>query len=225
MKNASPTRGSASAQPVECGRIVVSQLAAHLRRQVPHLPLDRLSGAGPDAVGVGIVRRPQQVAIAIERNERDRHVVFLEGRVDLPLEELARLRFEGAAALVGPELLRLPEPPVAVVELLDEPGEPSRAGPAITMRNLGWRSRMPHAKRSTKGSRKFARKNLVFSKTLAALPATRSPGLPTNTVMCQERMTPLCSRVCQSGSHAGSSSLGLTLAIMRLTWRTPPFAT
>jgi hypothetical protein len=31
---------------------------------------------------------------------------------------------------------------------------------------------MPQAKRSTKGSRKFARKNLVFSKTLAALPAT-----------------------------------------------------
>src|SRR5206468_8063764 len=67
-------------------------------------------------------------AVAKERNERHRHVVFLEGRVDLPLEELARLRYEGAAALVGPELLRLPEPPVAVVELLDEPGEPSRAG-------------------------------------------------------------------------------------------------
>src|SRR5206468_11886730 len=89
---------------------------------------DRFSGVGPDAVGVGIVRRPEQMAIAKERNERDRHVVFLEGRVDLPLEELARLRFEGAAALVGPELLRLPEAPVAVVELLNEPGEPSRAG-------------------------------------------------------------------------------------------------
>src|SRR6266481_6063252 len=63
------------------------------------------------------------------------------------------------------------------------------------MRNLGWRSRMPQAK----GSRKFARKNLVFSKTLAALPATRSPGLPTNTVMCQERMMPLSSSACQSG--------------------------
>ena len=95
---------------------------------------------------------------------------------------------------------------------------------AITMRSPGWRSRMPQAKRSTKGSRKFARKNLVFSKTLAALPATRSPGLPTNTVMCQERMMPLSSSACQSGSQAGSSSLGLTLAIMRFTWRTPPFA-
>src|SRR5438552_29579 len=128
MKNASPTRGSASTQPVERGGIVVSQLAAHLRRQVPHLPLDRVSRTGPDAVGVGIVRRPEQVAVAEERNERHRHVVFLEGRVDLPLEELTRLRHEGAAALVGPELLRLPEPPVAVVELLDEPGEPSGAG-------------------------------------------------------------------------------------------------
>src|SRR6185369_11742817 len=41
---------------------------------------------------------------------------------------LARFGHEGAAALVGPELLRLPEPPVAVVELLDEPGQPSGAG-------------------------------------------------------------------------------------------------
>src|SRR5207245_1004026 len=128
MKNASPTRGSASAQPVERGRIVVSQLAAHLRRQVPHLPLDRVSRIGPDAVGVGIVRRPEQVAVAEERNERHRHVVFLERCIDLPLEQVARLRDEGAAALVGPELLRLPDPPVAVVELLDEPGEPSGAG-------------------------------------------------------------------------------------------------
>src|SRR3989449_3690380 len=118
-----------SSQPVERGRIVESQLAAYLRRQVPHLPLNRFSGVGPDAVGVGIVRRPQQMALAEERNERHRHVVFLEGRVDLPLEELARLRFEGAAALVGPELLRLPESPVAVVELPGEPRKPSRAGP------------------------------------------------------------------------------------------------
>src|SRR6185369_13543181 len=41
---------------------------------------------------------------------------------------LARFGHEGAAALVGPELLCLPEPPVAVVELLDEPGQPSGAG-------------------------------------------------------------------------------------------------
>src|SRR5438309_10359877 len=46
----------------------------------------------------------------------------------MPLEEHARLRFKGAAALVGPELLRLPESPVAIIELLNEPGEPSRAG-------------------------------------------------------------------------------------------------
>src|SRR5262244_3321954 len=76
---------------------------------------------------MGIVRRPQQVAVAEERNERHRHVVFLEGGVDLPLEKLARLRYERAAALVGPELLRLRQPPVAVVELLNEPGQPSRA--------------------------------------------------------------------------------------------------
>src|SRR5262245_11144751 len=75
-----------------------------------------------------IVRGPQQVPLAEERDERHRDVVVLERRVDLPLEEVARLRDEGAAALVGPEFLGLPEPPVAVVELLDEPGEPAGAG-------------------------------------------------------------------------------------------------
>ena len=55
-------------QAVERGRIVVRQLAAHLRRHVPHLPLDRFSGVGPDAVEVGIVRRLQQVASASERS-------------------------------------------------------------------------------------------------------------------------------------------------------------
>src|SRR2546422_6821033 len=144
--NPSVVANLCSSQPVERGRIVVSQLAAHLRRQVPHLPLNRFSGVGPDAVGVGIVRRPQQMALAEERNERDRHVVFLEGRVDLPLEELARLRFEGAAALVGPELLRLPESPVAVVELLDEPGEPTPAGPGpLPTQSRGGRREAPGA--------------------------------------------------------------------------------
>src|SRR5215813_15457322 len=68
------------------------------------------------------------MALAEERNERHRDVVLLEGRVDLPLEELARIRDERVAALVRPELLRFPETQVTVVELLDEPGEPSSAG-------------------------------------------------------------------------------------------------
>src|SRR5262249_58501263 len=68
------------------------------------------------------------MALTEERNERHRHVVVLEGCVELPLEELARLRFEGAPALVGPEFLRFPEPPVTVIELLNEPREPSGAG-------------------------------------------------------------------------------------------------
>src|SRR5262245_47348564 len=56
----------APCQPVERGRVVVSQLAAHPRRQVSHLALDRLARIGPDAVGVGIVGRPQQMALAEE---------------------------------------------------------------------------------------------------------------------------------------------------------------
>src|SRR5262252_4680189 len=75
-----------------------------------------------------IVRGPQEMSLAEERDERHRDVVVLERRVDLPFEEVARLRDEGGAALVGPELLGLPEPPVAVVELLDEPRQPARAG-------------------------------------------------------------------------------------------------
>src|SRR3989449_5647707 len=75
-----------------------------------------------------IVRGPQEVTLTEERDERHRDVVVLERRVDLPLEELARLRDERAAAFVGPELLGLPEPPVAPVELLDEPRQPSGAG-------------------------------------------------------------------------------------------------
>ena len=44
-------------------------------------------------------------------------------------------------------------------------------------------------------------KNLVFSNTLAALPAARSPGWPTNTVMCQDRMIPVSSSAFHSGSQ------------------------
>src|SRR6202795_4720535 len=123
-----PPAALRSSQPVERRGVVVSQLAAHLRGQVLHLPLDRRSRVGPDAVGVRIVRGPQEVTLAEEWDERHRDVVVLERRVELPLEELARLRDERAAALVGPEVLGLPEPPVAVVELLDEPGEPPGAG-------------------------------------------------------------------------------------------------
>src|SRR5262245_33216766 len=75
-----------------------------------------------------IVRGPHEVPLAEERDERHRDAVVLERRVDLPLEELARLRDERAPAFVGPELLGLPEPPVAPVELLDEPRQPSGAG-------------------------------------------------------------------------------------------------
>src|SRR5690349_25102624 len=75
-----------------------------------------------------IVRGPQEMSLAEERNERHRDVVIRKRRVDLPLEELARLRDEGGAALVRPELLGLPESPVAPVELLNEPRQPSGAG-------------------------------------------------------------------------------------------------
>ena len=36
---------------------------------------------------------------------------------------------------------------------------------------------------------------------------------------------PLSSSACHSGSHAGSSSFGSMLAIISVTWRTPPFLT
>ena len=75
-----------------------------------HLPLDRFPGVWPNTVWVRIVRSPQQVVLAEERNERHCNVIILECRVDLSLEEITWLRDEGAASLVGPEFLRLPEP-------------------------------------------------------------------------------------------------------------------
>src|SRR5215469_7253679 len=75
-----------------------------------------------------IVRGPQEMSLAEEWDERHRDVVVLERRVDLPLEEVAGLRDECRAALVRPEFLGLPEPPVAVIELLDEPRQPAGAG-------------------------------------------------------------------------------------------------
>src|SRR6185312_1165183 len=47
---------------------------------------------------------------------------------DLPLEQLAWLGFKLNAALVGPEILGFPQAPVAVVELLHEPGKPAGSG-------------------------------------------------------------------------------------------------
>src|SRR6266851_3105974 len=82
----------------------------------------------PDAVGVGVVGGPEEVALAEERDQRHRRVIFLEGRVDLPLEEFGGLGFELDAALVGPEILGFPQAPMAVVELLDQPGQPAGAG-------------------------------------------------------------------------------------------------
>src|SRR5205809_3045482 len=68
------------------------------------------------------------MALAEERDQRHRDIVLLERCPDLPLEEFAGFGFERAAALVAPEFLRFPQPPVAVIELLHEPGQPTGAG-------------------------------------------------------------------------------------------------
>src|SRR6516162_9319241 len=68
------------------------------------------------------------MALTKERDQRHRYMVLLERRVELPLEQFARLCLERDAALVGPELLGFPEPPMPIVELLDDPRQPARAG-------------------------------------------------------------------------------------------------
>src|SRR5215469_9058928 len=68
------------------------------------------------------------MSVAEERDQRHCDLVLLEGGVDLPLEEFAGLGFELRATLVGPEFLGFPEPPMAVIKLLHEPGEPAGAG-------------------------------------------------------------------------------------------------
>src|SRR6516162_2122436 len=67
------------------------------------------------------------MALTKERDQRHRYMVLLERRVELLLEQFAWLCLKGDAALVGPELLGFPEPPMPIVELLDDPRQPARA--------------------------------------------------------------------------------------------------
>jgi len=53
---------------------------------------------------------------------------FLEGCVDLAPEQFRRLHHQGYAAMPVPIILRFPQPPVAVVHFLDQPGQPAHAG-------------------------------------------------------------------------------------------------
>src|SRR5215472_7363798 len=122
-----PSLPRGSIEPVEPGGVVVRQLLPHLGGEPGHLALDRRARIGPHPVGMGVVGSPQQMALAKKRDQRHRGVVFLKGRPDLPFEQFAGLGFQLGTALVGPELLGLPQPPVAVVELLHEPGQPAGA--------------------------------------------------------------------------------------------------
>src|SRR5215469_11406032 len=67
------------------------------------------------------------MTLAKKRNQRHRGVVLLKGRPNLLFEQFTGLGYELGTALVGPKFLGLPQPPVAVVELLHEPREPSGA--------------------------------------------------------------------------------------------------
>src|SRR6516165_4246379 len=58
-----------SIQPVEPGGVVVGQLTAHLRRQILHLARNRIRRIGPHAVGMRVVRSPQQMPVAKERDQ------------------------------------------------------------------------------------------------------------------------------------------------------------
>src|SRR5690606_11376145 len=82
---------------------------------------------GPDRIRVRVVARPQQVLRPPELEQAHRGGALLEGAVDLALEHLARLHLVRDAALVVPELLAFPQPPMAVVELLDHPRHPADA--------------------------------------------------------------------------------------------------
>src|SRR5256885_17144082 len=73
------------------------------------------------------------MALAEERDQRHRDIIFLERCPDLPLEEFAGFGFERAAALVAPEFLRFPQPPVAGAPLPCRPGPPAGAGPGPTL--------------------------------------------------------------------------------------------
>src|SRR5262249_51116602 len=89
-------------EPVQLDDVVAGDLAPHARRHPAQVGVERLLGVRPDAVGVRIVRAPDDVVLAHDRDDRLQILVLLIGGVALAAEVVAGLHgeVEGARPVV-----------------------------------------------------------------------------------------------------------------------------
>src|SRR5262252_2336131 len=90
------------AQVVELDHVLRRDLAPHALRQHAEVLLDELARVGPETVGMRIVRAPDDVVLADQRDDRLHVLVLLIGDIALALEVVAGLEPEakGAAAIL-----------------------------------------------------------------------------------------------------------------------------
>src|SRR5215471_16549430 len=89
-------------QVVELDHVLRRDLAPHALRQHAEVLLDELARVGPEAVGMRIVRAPDDVVLADQRDDRLHVLVLLIGDIALALEVVAGLELEaeGATAIL-----------------------------------------------------------------------------------------------------------------------------
>src|SRR6267142_1522890 len=99
MRTDGPCSGTSPlTQVVELDHVLRRDLPAHPLGQHAEVLLDVLARVGPEAVGVRIVRAPDDVVLADERDDRLHVLILLIGRVALALEVVAGLHLEAERA-------------------------------------------------------------------------------------------------------------------------------
>src|SRR5215471_3954141 len=86
------------AQVVELDHVLRRDLAPHALRQHAEVLFDELPRVGPEAVGMRIVRAPDDVVLADQRDDRLHVLVLLIGDITLALEVVAGLQLEAERA-------------------------------------------------------------------------------------------------------------------------------
>src|SRR5713101_5688307 len=100
---------------VEPGYVLAGDLAAHARRYLGEILVENALRVRPDAVGVRVVRAPDDVVLADQRDDRLQILVLLVGDVALAAEIVAGLQLEAE----GP-----PAVGVFGVETVEDVGQP-----------------------------------------------------------------------------------------------------
>src|SRR5437868_12631455 len=90
--------GSEGSNAVELRHVVAGDLPAHGLGEPAEVLLEDLARVRPEAVGMRVVRAPEDVVLADERHDRLEELVLLVGHEALPAEVVARLHREADAA-------------------------------------------------------------------------------------------------------------------------------